>query len=301
MSTTVGHPALAPEPRRREPMPVHAEPREFRDPPPGFGRYPWWTSLAALAIGLVLVAGPFVLLNHVRIPFKATIGEGLFIGVLLAVSVALMSRTRGRPRLSELGLRSTPSRAAVGWVLVARFTFGIVSAIYVSAVHGVTPNAPVSPIAHPSTVKAIDLILAVVVLAPLGEELFFRGFMYASLRGRVPVFWAALTSAALFGAVHPIYGVTAWNLVPVLAMAGFAMCLLYERTGSLWPAIAFHFVMNVGVVYIVTASVEATLIPVAAAALVFLFAPWRVFRRQPAESSRSMARAQSRAASATVE
>jgi membrane protease YdiL (CAAX protease family) len=120
------------------------------------------------------------------------------------------------------------------------------------------------------------LVIAACVLAPLGEELFFRGFMYASLRGRLPAFWAALVTAGLFGAVHPLFGATAWNLVPILAMAGFAMCLLYERTGSLWPAIGFHALMNIGVLYLVTGIVFLPLGIVGGAALLFLLAPWRL-------------------------
>jgi membrane protease YdiL (CAAX protease family) len=103
--------------------------------------------------------------------------------------------------------------------------------------------------------------------------------MYASLRGRLPVFWAALITSVLFGAVHPIYGDTQWNLVPVLAMAGFAMCLLYERTGSLWPPIAFHLAMNIAVVYIVTGVGAIPLLIVGGAGLLFLVAPWRMLTR----------------------
>jgi membrane protease YdiL (CAAX protease family) len=262
-------------PRARQQAPPHQEPREFRDPPPGFGRYPWWTPVVALIVGLAVMAPLLLLLDHVDPPFRASLGEGAFVGVLLAVALVLMKRTRGRPSLAELGFRATPSRAAVGWVVVARLTYGIVTTIYVGAVKHVTPNAPLGPLHGTSTVKAVDVIIAAVLLAPIGEELFFRGYMYASLRGRMPVFWAALLSSALFGATHPIYGSTAWNLVPVLAMAGFAMCLLYERTGSLWPAIAFHMMMNVGVVYIVTGSIAAPLIAVGTTMLLFLLAPWR--------------------------
>lgn len=262
-------------PRAQQQVPPHYELREFRDPPPGFGRYPWWTPIVALVAGLALMAPLLLLIDKLDPPFRSSLGEGTFVGVLFAVALVLMKRTRGRPSLADLGLRATPSRAAVGWVVVARLTYGIVTTIYVSAVKHVTPNAPLGPLHGTSTLKAVDVIIAAVLLAPLGEELFFRGYMYSSLRGRMPVFWAALISAALFGATHPIFGSTAWNLVPVLAMAGFAMCLLYERTGSLWPSIAFHMAMNVGVVYIVTGSVAAPLIAVGATMALFLLAPWR--------------------------
>jgi uncharacterized protein len=275
----ISPPAQLREPRR--------EPPEFREPPPGFGRYPWWTPLAALAAGLVLLAIPLFALAKVAgdVPFAATIGEGLFLAVLLSLSFVLMKRTGGLPSAAELGLRPTPSRAAVGWVLVARLTVGILAAVYVSAVGHVTSNAPVAPVTGQGTIAAIDLVIAACLLAPLGEELFFRGFMYASLRGRVPAFWAALVTGLLFGAVHPIYGATAWNLVPILAMAGFAMCLLYERTGSLWPAIAFHVAMNIGVLYLVTGIVALPLGIIGGAGLLFLLAPWRLARRRAASSA----------------
>src|SRR3954470_18555898 len=97
--------------------PLAAQAVRTAPPPPGFGRWPWWTPLAALAIGLVILAAPLqLLLGNADFPFVATIGEGLFVGVLLAVAYALMARTGGRPSLADLGLRATPARAAVGWV-----------------------------------------------------------------------------------------------------------------------------------------------------------------------------------------
>jgi membrane protease YdiL (CAAX protease family) len=247
------------------------------DAPPGFGRWPWWTPVVALAIGLVAVLPLVLVLDPLDFPFRATVGEGLFVALLLAVAFALASRFGTRPRAADLGLRSTPARAAVGWVLVARISYAILAAIYVAAAGHVTPNIPVRAVGGASTLDKVDLVLAVVLLAPVGEELFFRGFLYGGLRGKLPVFWAALLSGGLFGAVHPIYGGTAWNLVPVLALGGIAMCLLYERTGSLWPAIAFHFVMNVGVLYLVTGDVGLPLLIVLGGAALFLLAPWRWF------------------------
>jgi uncharacterized protein len=284
VSTAVDTPpsALAPPPapppdarheRRREPTELH-------ESPPGFGRYPWWAPLAALGTGLALLAVPLLALEDAGdVPFLATIGEGLFCAVLLGTAFILMKRTGGRPSAAALGLRATASRAAVGWIVVARLVYAIVAAIYISAVGHVTPNAPVAPVSGAHTLAAVDLVIAACVLAPVGEELFFRGFMYASLRGRLPAFWAALVTGALFGAVHPLFGASAWNLVPILAMAGFAMCLLYERTGSLWPAIAFHALMNIGVLYLVTGMVLLPLGIVGGAALLFLLAPWRLAQR----------------------
>lgn len=254
-----------------------------RDPPsPGFGRWPWWTPFCALAAALLAIAGPIALLDRVRFPFEAVAGELLFAVFLLGFAWISMSRFGGRPRPAELGLRATPSRAAVGWVVLARLAFVICVAIYIQAAGGVTPNLPVRPLAGVDTVDALDVVIAVAVLAPLVEELFFRGFMYGSLRGKLPPFWAALIVGAVFGAIHPLFGGAAWNLVPVLALGGFAMCLLYERTGSLWPAIAFHCSMNISVLTVVAGSDTAALALEGGALLLFLLAPWRFLKRREA-------------------
>src|SRR3954469_14694052 len=262
--------------------PLAAQAVRTEPPPPGFGRWPWWTPLAALAAGLVALAGPVARLESAGFPCLAPVGEGLFGVVLLGFAYLLMRRFGERPYPADLGLRATPSRAAVGWVVVARIAFGIFAVFYVKAVGGVTSNVPIRPVGDVDALDQVDIAIAVAVLAPLVEELFFRGFMYGSLRGKLPVFWAALICGTLFAAVHPLYGGAAWNLVPVLAMAGIAMCLLYERTGSLWPAIAFHSAMNIGILTIVTGSTTLALSLVVGLGLLFLIAPWRFFSRHRA-------------------
>ena len=249
------------------------------DAPEGAGQWPWWMPLCALAIGLVAILPVALVLDPLDFPFRTTLAEGLFVAMLLGAAYVLARRFGERPTAAALGLRATPARAAVGWVLVARIAYLIFAAMYVAAAGHVTPNVPVRPIGNPTTADQVDVVIAVLLLAPVGEELFFRGFLYGGLRGKMPVFWAALISGGLFGAVHPITGHTAWNLVPVLALGGVTACLLYERTESLWPPIAFHFVMNVGVLYLITGSLEAPLYLVLGAAAIFLLAPWRWFSR----------------------
>jgi membrane protease YdiL (CAAX protease family) len=81
----------------------------------------------------------------------------------------------------------------------------------------------------------------VIVLAPVVEEFFFRGFMYRALRTRMGVLAAAAVDGGLFGLIHATSGIDA---VPVLCVLGFAFCLVYERTGSLYPVIALHAFNN---------------------------------------------------------
>jgi len=81
--------------------------------------------------------------------------------------------------------------------------------------------------------------LVVIVVAPICEQLFFRGFLFRVLRLRMGFWLAAGIDGVLFGLVH-----SELVLVPVLAVLGASLCWVYERTGSLVPAIAIHALNN---------------------------------------------------------
>jgi membrane protease YdiL (CAAX protease family) len=82
-----------------------------------------------------------------------------------------------------------------------------------------------------------------VLFAPVFEELTFRGLLYGSLRARLAWPAAAALSALIFGAAHG-YGLA--GFLSVLA-SGILWAWVYERTGSLLPAIAAHVVNNAAV------------------------------------------------------
>ncbi len=83
-------------------------------------------------------------------------------------------------------------------------------------------------------------LAAAAVVAPLGEELLFRGILYSSLRNAWPAWVAAVVSSLIFAGLHYY----SWFGVLTIAGFGVLMCWVYERTGSLWPPIAFHALLN---------------------------------------------------------
>lgn len=104
----------------------------------------------------------------------------------------------------------------------------------------------------------ILLTLAVLgLLAPVAEEIYFRGVFFAWLRTRIGVFAAAFLTSAFFAAVHTNYMVgdgaaTALALAQIGTL-GFICALLYQKSGSLLPAILFHMTNNL-IVTVATAS-----------------------------------------------
>ena len=106
--------------------------------------------------------------------------------------------------------------------------------------------------------------MAAIVVAPVAEELFFRAFVYRSLRNRLRVWAACAINALVFASVHVQYYVEPKIFVIIGAFAVGA-CLLYEITGSVFAPIAMHAVFNT----LATAGTDAGyVVPIAVGALV---------------------------------
>ena len=86
--------------------------------------------------------------------------------------------------------------------------------------------------------------LAVVFVAPISEEIFFRGFIFAGLVRPFGPTGAMVASGLLFGLFH-VTGVDSLGVVLPFSLIGALFAWLYYRTGSLWPAVATHFLFNV--------------------------------------------------------
>jgi len=209
-------------------------------PPPAV---PWtlrdvWIGLGLLVLWFVLAMGGVLLVRFLDL--------GLDVGLVITLLEALLllpawwlTVRKYKVGLGSLGFRRFRAimlLLAVGLLLVA-YTFNLVYAL-IMALLGVGPNLDlvnlVSELEHPWL-----LALGAIVIAPLAEEIFFRGFVFAGLRERLGWVKAGLISAALFSLLHlqPV------QIVPIFVL-GFLFALIYEKSRSLWPAIAMHAAIN---------------------------------------------------------
>jgi membrane protease YdiL (CAAX protease family) len=79
------------------------------------------------------------------------------------------------------------------------------------------------------------------VVAPVAEEIFFRGFMFRVFNAKLGPVWGTLLCAVIFGLVHapnPVLGLVA------LAVLGAGLCVLYLRVQSIIPGMALHALNN---------------------------------------------------------
>ena len=83
------------------------------------------------------------------------------------------------------------------------------------------------------------LVIAAVVLAPIVEELIFRGCLDRFLKSQTTLLPAQIASGILFSMIH-------WNLLSFLplVLVGIFLARIYEKTGSILVAIWFHAFFN---------------------------------------------------------
>jgi CAAX protease family protein len=213
---------------------------------------PWWSVLALVAGFAAALFGALVL-GVVAVAFGADFGDQPSSVQILATivqdlcligSALLFARMSGPLRPGDFGLRPTRLLPAIGWAVLAWLSFYVFTAAFVALV-GASPNEDQLPKelgVDDSTAALVAVAFLVSVVAPIAEEFFFRGFFFAALRNWRGVWPAAIITGLVFGSIHVGSAETA--LLLPLAFFGFVLCLLRERTGSLYPCIVLHSANN---------------------------------------------------------
>jgi membrane protease YdiL (CAAX protease family) len=83
------------------------------------------------------------------------------------------------------------------------------------------------------------LLLHVLIIAPVVEEIIFRGYIYRILKTKIPIILAIIISSTLFSLIH--YNVLSFILLFVLSIF---LTYIYERNGSIMCPIIIHSLFN---------------------------------------------------------
>ena len=187
------------------------------------------TALALFDGGELSVGGSLLLLTSTQIGLMV-VTLALVVAPRALEGVRLVGRTGlGRSLLIGLG--------AAGPAWIGATLLGALVAYLLEALGLKEQAGPLEAFLERGDPTVI--LLAFLLVAPVAEELFFRGVAYnAWERERGP--WVAVVgSAALFAAIHS----SLFALVPIFAL-GVMLALLYRRTGSLAANIALHAGFN---------------------------------------------------------
>lgn len=213
----------------------------------------------ALPVFIAAFFAVWTLRATVLLPLDAAIGSPLGqwayaaawkLAAWLVPAVAYAAALR-RPSVGQvLGL--TPRPRALGPALVTTL-LGAAAAVASAVVTG--GAAPAALLAPPHVYLAT---LGAASVSVFCEEVLFRGLVLGELARRRPFWIANVLQAALFAAAHAPYWLWTRGAGTFLLTEGgwvFALGLFFgwlvRRTGSLWPAVAAHMVVNtlLGVLY----------------------------------------------------
>jgi membrane protease YdiL (CAAX protease family) len=197
----------------------------------------WW-GLAILGLLLaIVVAVYFLILSHALEP-----DPGLTVSLaelVLLVPVWWLTVRKYRVGWGSLGLRGFQARMLIlGCVLmVLSAAFNLLYGLFLG-LFGLRIQPDLIPIFAGLSSPWL-LLVGGAIVAPVVEEIFFRGFVFAGLRGHYGWRRAALLSSALFAVIHAL----PTAILPIFIL-GYIFAYLYQRSGSIWPAILMHVATN---------------------------------------------------------
>jgi membrane protease YdiL (CAAX protease family) len=152
---------------------------------------------------------------------------------------------KSRTEKSEAGLARLPSWLDMSLAPAGFIVYLIVTAIMTTIATSIIPGfdaAQTQQTGFANLAYRYEYILAfatLVILAPLAEEILFRGYLFGKLRKYIPAWAAILLTSILFGLIHG-----QWNVgVDVFALS-LVLCTLREITGSIWAGVLLHMMKN---------------------------------------------------------
>ncbi|MFU8692689.1 lysostaphin resistance A-like protein (plasmid) [Rossellomorea sp. FS2] len=80
------------------------------------------------------------------------------------------------------------------------------------------------------------------------EEFLWRGLMLSSLKRNVSTIFSVLTTSIGFGLLHISIGIP-FIMSLLFSLGGLFYAMVVLKTNSIYPAIAFHFIINLGMVF----------------------------------------------------
>jgi membrane protease YdiL (CAAX protease family) len=193
----------------------------------------WWTT-SSLFIIMIAIAVVILLVPDTNTAILLIGGE-----MLLLVPVWLLGLWKYKLPWRSLGLREfTFGTLGLGCgLMIMSYGFNFAYSMFL-AIFNLTMQPDFS-LLFTDISSAWGVLIGGAVVAPIVEEIIFRGYIFAGLRNDFGWVKAAIISSLLFSIIH--FQITAF--IPIFIL-GMIFAYLYQRSNSIWPAIIMHVSTN---------------------------------------------------------
>lgn len=215
----------------------------------------WWEAI--LVYLLILIVSAFATFPIFRVIRSRGLANLSASAVIAVVNVGLLvlwlqafhprwRKVMGVPRRVWREVRAGTGFGALLYPVVV-FGVGIALTLVLDAVTGRSIRSPRQLPTHLSAAGVAVSIAYAVVIAPIHEELFFRGILFRSLADRYGFAIGAGGSGLAFGLIH--YVPAPWYdsilLMGVMVFTGVALAWFYQRRGNIVASMVAHATFNV--------------------------------------------------------
>ena len=204
--------------------------------------------LNEILLGVLLVIAPVNGIAQLALARKSPdisrvsvyVSSGILIFVLGAAT-AIVGGIGAGP--ASMGLGPIAPLELLAWTLgIAAVVLGVLVLLRWIACELGLPDSPFLAKLFPKTRRERTFFAGLSFVAGTGEEIAYRGYAMSTLGAMSVGPWMAATvTSAAFGLLHCYQGVRG---VVGTAVAGFVFAASFILTGSIWPAIAAHIVVD---------------------------------------------------------
>lgn len=237
----------------KKPIDTPDEPREFWKKARVVIWLSSWVMVAFMGVQL-LVSILLLAIRELGVSFE-NVNEAVFSSALgivvysltLLVAIGVPWRIfKRKTTAAQLGLDKPVRLKDFGWLGVGAISYLILTVVISSLAMAFLPFIDfeeVQTTGYESIVSGYEYVLAfigLVIVAPIAEEVLFRGYLFGKLRAARVKTWIAVVVVSLIFAVAHFQG----NVGVDTFALSIVLCLLRVFSGSLWPSIMLHMLKN---------------------------------------------------------